>query len=428
VPHFEKMLYDNALLLRLYVDGFRAFGKALYAETARAIVDYIFAEMTHEDGGFYSSQDADSEGSEGKFFVWTLSDLRAAVGDDTRSYDVARLYFGITDEGNFEGTSATVLSANKSIERVAAILDMPVKEAEEALERARGAMLVAREKRARPFRDEKILASWSGLLIGALADAGRALGEPSWVAAAEKAFGDIEEKLVKGGRVGRYIKDGKAPASGQRGFLDDQAFMGNAALDLFEATGDARYAEVARAIADAMIEDYWDTAARGFFFTPKDGDALIARTQEIFDHAIPSSVSMAATLCLRLSEIADAKYREAAEEQLAPLEGPAIENPFGMGQTVCALDRLARGTVDVVVVGDPASEAARALERAAFEAYLPNRNIVRIDPSKPAAEQGAPLLAEGKAAGEGAVAYVCRDRSCSAPVTSVAELKALLVT
>jgi uncharacterized protein YyaL (SSP411 family) len=427
VPHFEKMLYDNALLLRLYTDGYRAFGKELYASVARELVGYLFAEMRDSSGGFYSSQDADSEGHEGKFFVWTLADLRAAIGDDTQAYDVARVYFGVDEEGNFENTGATVLSETKSLARVAAILDLKEAEAAEALGRAKALMLAAREKRERPFRDDKVLASWNGLLIGALADAGRAFNEPSWVEAAAQAFAAIEEKLVEGGRVGRYYKDGALPPGGRRGFLDDQAFIGNAALDLFEATGEPRYLASARAIADAMLEHFWDKAAGGFYFTPTDGDALIARTQEIFDHAIPSSTSMASLLCLRLSELVAESYAEPGAKQLEALATPAIDNPFGLGQTVCVLDRMIRGTVDVVLVGDARSDKTRGLERVAWRAYLPNRNIVVVDPSRPESGGATTVLAEGKPGREGeTVAYVCKDRACSAPMATEAELAAAL--
>ncbi|WP_437281436.1 thioredoxin domain-containing protein [Sorangium sp. So ce375] len=447
VPHFEKMLYDNALLLRLYADGFRAFEKPIYADTAREIVGYLFAEMRDPEGGFYASQDADSEGSEGKFFVWTLDQLRAAVGEDRLAYDVARLVFDITEEGNFEQSGATVLSQHRTLEQAAALIDegagggssTHLDRCREALDRARAAMLAARDARPRPARDDKVLASWNGLLIGALADAGRALDEPDWVAAAARAFALLERKLIRGGRVGRYLKDG-APAGAKAergsagaamddvrpGFLDDQAYLGNAALDLYEATSDPRYIGVARAIADAMIAHHWDEAAPGFFFTPDDGDALIARTQDIYDQAAPSAASMAALLCLRLSEIADERYLSPAERQLTALAPTALENPFGLGQTVCVLDRLARGSVTIVVIGE-AGSAASELAREAFKAYLPNRAVVLVDPARPESAAAVKVVAEGKPARPGAaVAYACRGRTCSAPVTTPADLKALL--
>ena len=450
VPHFEKMLYDNALLLRLYVEGHRAFEAGgppgPYAETARELVGYLFAEMVDETGGFYSSQDADSEGEEGKFFVWTLEDLRAAVGDDDVAFDVARLFFGISEEGNFENSKATVLSAHRPLDAVGVSLGKGASEVEAALARAKERMLAWRERRPRPARDDKVLASWNGLMIGALADAGRALDEPSWVTAAARAFAAIEQRLIEGGRVRRYFKDGAAAPSGKTGFLDDHSYVGNAALDLYEATHDPRYVQVARAIADAMIVHFWEAPAPaaapaepgaaaaparagGFYFTPDDGDTLIARTKDAFDQAIPSGASMASLLCLRLGEIADPKYLEPAQQQLALLAGSAIEDGFAMGQTVCVLDRLVRGSVDVVIVGDLASPAVNELTSAAFRSYLPNRNVITIDPARPETAEVVKVLAEGKEGRTGeVVAYVCRGRTCSLPVTRAAELSALLRT
>jgi uncharacterized protein len=425
VPHFEKMLYDNALLLRLYVDGWRASGTPAHAATARELVGYLFAEMRDASGAFYASQDADSEGHEGTFFVWTPSDLAAAVSDEIPR-EVARLYFGITPEGNFEKSGATVLSEAQPIERVAAELTLGIDEAEAALAEAKLAMLAHREKRERPTRDDKVLASWNGLLLGALADAGRALGEPAWVLAARRGFDAVEEKLVRDGRVGRYFKDGVA-ASPKPGFLDDQAYLGNAALDLFEATGEPRYAEAARAICAAMIEHHWDRGEGGFWFSPDDGDALITRTKDAYDQAIPSAAAMAALLCLRAGSLIDEALFAAGEKQLLLLAGSAMETSMGMSQTLLALDRLVRGGTDVVIVGPLDAPATRALADVAFRNYVPNRSVVHVDPSRPESLAAAPIAALGKSGEPGAtVAYVCRGRACSAPVRDAAALEALL--
>jgi uncharacterized protein len=425
VPHFEKMLYDNALLLRLYADGYRVFGKERYAETAREIVGYLFAEMRDDvhGGAFFASQDADSEGHEGTFFVWTPSDLHAAVGDQ-RLEDVASAYFGINEEGNFEESGATVLSEVRPIERVAAALDLSTAAAQAALAAAKERMLAFREKRERPLRDDKVLASWNGLVIGALADAGRALGEPAWVDAAAAAFDAIEHGLVRHGRAGRYLKDGR-PSSANPGFLDDQAYLGNAALDLYEATGEPRYVATARTLAQAMIDHHWDRAEGGFYFAPDDGDALIARTKDMFDQAIPAAASMAALLCLRLGELVDPALAGPGIKQLEAVAEAALENPSGMGQAVLGLDRVARGSTDVVVVGP--RDAAEPLVAAAFRAYLPSRTVAAVDPGDPRSGEAAAVLAEGKPAPEnGAVAYVCKGRTCSAPVSDPAELAKLL--
>jgi uncharacterized protein YyaL (SSP411 family) len=425
VPHFEKMLYDNALLLRLYVDGYRVFGKEAHAETAREIVAYLFAEMRDDEhgGAFFASQDADSEGHEGKYFVWTPSDLHAAVRDP-RMEDVAASYFGITEGGNFEEGGATVLSEARPIERVAAAFDLPVGEARAALSGAKERMLAFRATRERPLRDDKVLASWNGLVIGALAEAGRALGEPAWVEAASRAFATIEQKLVTGGRVGRYLKDGRR-ASDKSGFLDDQAYVGNAALDLYEATGEPGLVSTAEAIARAMVEHHWDRGEGGFFFAPDDGDALIARTKDMFDQAIPSGASMAALLCLRVGALRAPDLTPYGEKQLEAVAATALENPFGMGQAVLGIDHLVHGSTDVVVVGSRAD--AEPLVQATYRAYLPRRQLAWVDPSDGRSVDAVCALAEGKpAVSGGAAAYVCRERTCSAPVGSAADLGPLL--
>jgi uncharacterized protein YyaL (SSP411 family) len=429
VPHFEKMLYDNALLLRLYVDGYRALGVAGYAETARALVGWLFAEMRDDahGGAFFASQDADSAGHEGTFFVWTPRDLRDALAGAPGSAEmeaVARAYFGVTDAGTFEGSGASVLSEAQPIEAVAGTLGIPVETARATLETARGRMLAFREKRERPMRDDKVLASWNGLLIGALAEAGRALGEPSWVEAAERAFATIERGLLRDDRFGRYLKDGVA-ASTSPGFLDDQAYMANAALDLYEATGEARYVATAERVARAMIAHHEDRVEGGFFFAADDGDALIARTKDLFDQAIPSAAAVAATVCCRLGGLGAPDLAAHGDRQLEAAAPAALANPFGMGQAVLGIDEMVRGRTEVVVVG--AGPSAEALVTAAFRTYVPRRTLARVDPTDTSSVRAAGALAEGKPAGEhGAVAYVCRDHACSAPVSDPAELERVL--
>jgi uncharacterized protein len=428
VPHFEKMLYDNALLLRLYVDGFRVFAEPRFAETARGIVGWLLAEMRDESGAFYATQDADSEGREGAFFVWKLADLRLAVQTDTEAYEVARIHFGITEEGNFENTGATVLSEVRSLELTAAILDFPVDVARRALERAKEKMLAFRAKRPRPLRDDKILASWNGLLIGALAEAGRVLDEPSWIEAAEQAFEALYTRLVRHGRVRRYFMNGETEAPEERrGFLDDHAYLGNAALDLYETLGDPGYAVVARVLADSMLTHFEDVKDGGFFFVANDSETLIARTKDVYDQAVPSGTSMAALLCQRLGELVDERYLEPALRQIAAVASAAIDNPMGLGKSVAVLDRMGRGSVDVVIVGEPSSAGAQAMAEVVFRRYMPHRNLVWVDPKLQRTIDAAELLGSDKPAVDGQVtAYVCRNKTCSLPVTSAHDLEALL--
>jgi hypothetical protein len=423
VPHFEKMLYDNALLLRLYADAFRVEGRPRWAEVAREIYAYVRREMTHDEGGFYATQDADSEGEEGKFFVWDRAEILEALDGDANRADLVCVRFGVSPRGNFEDTGKTVLHESAKLGDLAVKFGVAPSEVEKTLVASARALFDAREKRIKPFRDEKILAGWSGLMIGALAEAGGALGDPAMVAAAARAFAYVDRVLVSGRRVQRHAKAGvvKGP-----GFLDDHAFVASAALDLYEATGDPAYVQKARAIADEILERFWDKGTGGLFFTPNDGETLIVRTKDPFDHAIPSGVSIAATVFLRLGALCDEAYTAPGAAVLEPLAAQAIENPFGLGQSICALDRLVRGTVDVVLVGKRDDERTRALAQVALAAYLPNRNVAWLDDSNASSRAACAVLAEGKLARTSPVAYVCRARACSAPIESPMELKAEL--
>jgi hypothetical protein len=427
VPHFEKMLYDNALLLRLYVDAWRVTREHRFASTAREIAAYVAREMTSPEGGFYATQDADSEGEEGKFFVWDPDEIREALAGDDEAARVALATWGVIPDGNFEDTNKTVLHIEKSPAEVAVQLGIGPSAVEGALERARPRLMEVREKRAKPFRDEKVLASWNGLMIGALADAGGALGDADLVARAGKAFSYVESSLLeaRGGeiRVRRHAKDGVAKGDG---FLDDYAFVADAALDLFEATGGVRYLARARALADTILARFWDPSDGAFFFTPNDGEALIHRAKDPFDQAVPSGTSIACKVLLRLGAVVDVKYAAPATAQLEKLAPAAVENPFGFGQTIALLDRLVRGSVDVVVAGRLEDAAARGLASEALRAYLPNRNVVRIGGEE--ARAACAGIAEGKAEGDGGrpQAYVCRGRSCSLPVRSGGELAKML--
>jgi uncharacterized protein YyaL (SSP411 family) len=429
VPHFEKMLYDNALLLRLYVDAFRVTREERYALTAREIVSYTLREMTDADGGFYATQDADSEGEEGRFFVWSPAQIAELLSGDEEAAKVAAVFFGVTTEGNFEESGMTVLHEAKSIADVAIQLGLAPSVTERALSRAKAALFLAREKRIKPFRDEKILASWNGLMIGALAEAGGALADRAMIAAAERAFAFVESRLViddADGDRARVLRHAKGAIVKGPGFLDDHAFVADAALDLYEVTGDPRYVRRARAIADAMVHHFADTACGGFYFAPDDGEALIHRAKDPYDHAIPSGTSIACKLLLRLGALTDAKHVELATKELERLAPMAVENPFGASQTVCVLDRLVRGSVDVVIVGARDDARTRALADVVLAAYVPNRTLAWADPANPDALDACHVVAEGKAlaaAGRDApIAYVCRGRTCSLPIADAGAL------
>ena len=426
VPHFEKMLYDNALLVRLYTDAARALENEDHEATVRDVARYVLSDMTSPEGAFYATEDADSEGEEGKFFVFSPEEVRAAIPEASRA-DLVLAHFGITNDGNFEKTGKTVLSIQKSVARLSIEGSKPPSYIAEELRLGKAALLRARSERARPFRDEKVLAGWNGLMISALAEAGGAFAEPTFVAAAERALAYVRKTLVSESAEGpltvaRHALDGKVVG---RGFLDDYAYLCNAAIDLYEVTGEPSHLAFAHALSRAMVARFYETGI-GFVFTEADQGDLLVRAKDSHDSAMPSGTAMACRALLRLATFVDPELFPMAESELVRNAPEALENPFGFGQTLCELSRLVKGSVDVVLVGNRHDPRTRALADTTLRAYLPNRCLAWIDPNDAASVAVAKVLAEGKPAGEGPVAYVCRDRSCSAPVSTPEALAALL--
>jgi uncharacterized protein YyaL (SSP411 family) len=418
VPHFEKMLYDNALLLRLYADAWRAQRIPLYERTVREIASYVAREMTSPEGGFYATQDADSDGHEGQYFVWTPQEIDVACAPDDEAARVAKVAFGVTDEGNFEHTGSTVLSRSVPIEDLAKAIGMSADATEAAIERARALLFVSRAARVAPRRDEKVLASWNGLMAGALASAGAAIGDPEMIAMAERALGFVERTLVaeEAGprmRVLRHFKDGVAHGPG---FLDDHAFVGDAAIDLFEATGNPRWVHLARRIGDGIVAHFYDTKEPRFFFTADDSEAILVRPSDTFDHAVPSATAIACKLLSRLGSLVEPHYGDLSTRVVERLAGSAFDNPLGMSVTVALLQHVVAGPVEIVVVGPRANPTTRALVAQADQVYLPDRVLAWVDPEDPASLEASAVVAEGKRPAASPVAYVCRDRTCSLPV------------
>ncbi|HEX7663577.1 MAG TPA: thioredoxin domain-containing protein [Polyangiaceae bacterium] len=429
VPHFEKMLYDNALLVRLYVDFWRATKMDAFADTARDVCAWLLREMQDERGGFYATQDADSEGHEGKFFVWSKKEIEEVLGSN-RDAEIFCDGFGVDEHGNFEKTTSSVLSIVKTDEELAADFEIPIADVRTSIAASKKKLFEAREKRVKPFRDEKVLTSWNGLVIASLADAGVALGDPKLVEAAERAFAFVEERLLQKGDDGhvRFFRHALGDVVKGASFLDDFAFVANAALALHEATGKARYATFAKDVAESMLAKFWDDASSTFYFSPNDGEKLIIRPIDAFDHAVPSATSIACHVLLVLGTLMDAKYTEIARRALERLAPSAIENPFGHAQSLCEIDRLVKGSVDVVIVGKSDDERTRALQKKAFQADLPRRTVVLVDPGDPESLAVAKELAEGKPGGDVPVTYVCRGRTCSLPITNADQLEEHLVT
>jgi uncharacterized protein len=420
VPHFEKMLYDNALLSRVYLDAYQVTGNQFYRRIASETLDYVRREMTGPEGGFYSSQDADSEGEEGKFFVWTPGEVASLLGDDD-----ARLfcrYFDVSEAGNFEGQS--ILHVDDEIEAIARLMGVTAERLAEVVERGKNVLFAVREKRIKPHRDEKMLTAWNALMLRSFAEAGRVLERKDYLDVAIKNADFLLTKLQRDGRLLRTYKDGESKLNA---YLEDYAYLIDGLLALYEATFDLRWFEEAQRLGETMSEKFWDGEAGAFFFTSSDHEQLITRTKDFYDNAIPSGNSVAAHVLLRLSLFTgEERYRRLAEEVLNLLKNVVVRAPSAFGHILCAYDLYLASPYEIAIAGNPEAVETRALVAEVFRPYLPNKVVALVAPGDSESPQRIKLL-ENRDQIEGkATAYVCRNFYCEAPVTEPARLKAQL--
>ncbi|MDQ3851070.1 MAG: thioredoxin domain-containing protein [Actinomycetota bacterium] len=401
VPHFEKMLYDNALLARAYLHGWQVSGDAVLRRTAEETLDWVLREMRGPEGAFYSALDADSEGVEGKFYVWSEQELREVLGDDAPA---AIEWFGVSPQGNFEG--ANILESRG-----------PEPEPEQR-ERIRATLLAAREQRVRPGLDDKRLAAWNALTVSALAEAGAVLERDDYLDAARGAAAFLLEHMRDvDGRLLRTYNAGQARLNA---YLEDHAFLLEALLDLYQATFEPRWFTTARALAETMIDRFADPKQGGFFQTSSDHERLVARRKDLDDQPIPSGSSSAAFGLLRLAALtADARYEEQAIGVLRLAAAMAARHPRSFGHLLQALDFHLAAVREVALVGPDTREMQRIV-RGAFRPHVVLAGGDGTDAG------GVPLL-EGRTPADGApTAYVCERFACRAPITSSDELAAVL--
>ena len=402
VPHFEKMLYDNAQLIRVYLHTYQVTGDEFFKRIAVECLEYVCREMLDPSGGFYSTQDADSEGEEGKFFVWTPEEICEVLGEDLgREFGRA---FDVTAGGNFEGHN------------ILNIKD-PAVAGEGRFDSARKRLFEHREKRIKPFRDEKILTAWNGLMLAAFADAGGVLGDDRYLATAKKNAGFILRELQMDGRLVRTWKEGKAKLNG---YVEDYANVADGLVELFQVTGDAEYLTEAKRLADVMITEFWDADCGGFFFTSNDHEQLVVRNKDLYDNATPSGNSVAADVLLKLAKLTgEDKYERFAVTVLRLTASQIRRHPQGFGRALSALEFHLEQTIEVVIVGEKGNE----LERIALAGYHPDAVVVL---GRGGDDHGLPLLVDRSAIGGEPTAYVCRDHVCQRPVTNGAELKSAI--
>ncbi len=408
VPHFEKMLYDNAQLARVYLHAWQVAGEPFYRAIAEETLDYVAREMLSPEGGFYSTQDADSEGEEGKFFVWTPDEIRAVLGERADRFIKA---YGVTADGNASAGSAHGFEGKNILELKGGL------EERVALPEARNTLFEAREQRIHPGRDEKVLTSWNGLMLVTFAEAARVLGRDDYRQVAERnAEFLLTELKTTEGRLYHTWKDGVAKVNG---YLEDYAHLADGLIELYQTTFDPRWYLAARELVDAMIE-HFGAPDGGFYDTSDDHETLIARPRELQDNATPSGNGMAAMALQRLAGLAaEPRYAELAQRSLSTMQPLLARYPLGFGQWLQALSYALAHPREIAIVGDAPSPDTRALLDVAA-GYRPHQIVAA------GTEANVPLLQGREQIAGQATAYVCFDSGCQAPVTDPAALRVLL--
>lgn len=418
IPHFEKMLYDNALLAKTYTEAYQVTGNVFYKKTGIEIMEYVLREMTSPEGGFYSTQDADSEGKEGVFFAWTPEQISQAMDDENEAKFIIR-YWGVEPHGNFEhGTS--VLHVSADLVETAALFDLSEDGAKAVIQKAKCKLFGVREKRVHPGRDEKVLTDWNGLMVSAMAFAGNVFNEKRYIEAADNACDFLFSNLYRDGRLLHVYKDGRVHTNG---FLSDYSYLMNGLIDVYEATGDPKRLKQAIELKDVMEQQFWDAEHGGYFFTGADHEQLIARTKDPMDNAVPSGNSMAVISLLRLSAITgDAALREKAQASLRVFVDGIRQYPSAYSQMMAGLDLLLSESQEIVLAGD-SFEKLNAFQSAVFTRFLPGKVVLYSYPQ--ASEELlalSPMIGGKDPLDDAPAAYVCKNFTCQLPVTSVEAL------
>jgi uncharacterized protein YyaL (SSP411 family) len=422
VPHFEKMLYDNALLARMYLHYYQVSGDDATRVLTEGILDYVVREMTDASGGFYSTQDADSEGVEGKFFIWSKAEIKELLGD--RNADLFAAYYNVTNAGNFEGEN--ILNVTRDLQEVAAAENVTVEQLSEILARARHVLFSARELRVKPARDEKILTAWNGLMLAAFAEAAAVFNRSDYLEVAKKNAQFVLDNLLRDGLLLRTYKDGHAKLNA---YLEDYAFFIDGLVTLYEAAGELRWLEAAQTLTTTMIDEFWDDEEGGFFYTGRSHEELIVRSKDFFDNATPSGNSVAAEVLLRLGLLTGVgDYERRAVTILRLLSSAVRRYPSGFGRLLCALDFHLGTPKEIALIGEPGSPETQALREEVWKPFLPNKVVTQSLPGDTTAAELVPLLRERSQIGGKSTVYVCEHFTCKNPTTDPKELASQLLT
>lgn len=430
LPHFEKMLYDQALLVMAYTEAYQATGKTLYENTAREILTYVRRDMTSPEGGFYSAEDADSEGEEGKFYIWTEDELKETL-DGTEAELIIRT-FNASKSGNFteeasgHQTGANILHLKQPLTEVAPSYDITEAEFSERIENARVTLFKEREKRVHPYKDDKILTDWNGLMIAAFAMAGRTFNDPQYTEAAAKAAGFILKDLrdSNGNLLHRY-RQGEAGITAN---VDDYAFLIWGLLELYESTFDVQYLKQAISLQAEMDQGFWDGVNGGYYFTSNDAEELISRQKEIYDGAVPSGNSAAVLNLIKLSRITGTVEYEQKAARLGKAFSETIEKgPMAYTLFMMGLDFGLGPSYEVVIVGNPDSDDTKSMIDAVRTKYSPSKVVLLKDDGEESNITDIAGFTKGQSRLDGkATAYVCLNHVCNLPTTDIDKMIELL--
>jgi uncharacterized protein len=416
VPHFEKMLYDNAQLARAYLHAYQLTGNAEYRRIVEETLDYVKREMTAPEGGYYAAQDADSEGVEGKFFVWSLAEVRQALGEDAALF--AQIY-DVTAQGNWEHTN--ILHLPRPLEEIARVTGQPLERLRAVVERGKRALFALREQRVRPGLDDKVLANWNGLMLGAMAEAGRVLDRPDYLESARRNAEFVHASMIRDGRLLHSYKDGQAKI---QGFLSDYALYAEGLIALYRATFETRWLSSARSFAEHMLDHFWDNTDGGFFQTSDEHESLIARPKDLFDEAVPSGNAVAAQVLLQLAElVGDPEYDRRARATIELVTGGLQRYPTAFATMLNALDFALATPREVAIIGDPLQPATQQFLAALNQRFMPNVVVAAAPPDDAAATELIPLLRDRPQHNGQPTAYVCRSFVCNLPTTDVATMQ-----
>ena len=423
IPHFEKMLYDQALLSKLYLQAYQITGNKKYAEISKEIFDYVLRDMTDSKGGFYSAEDADSEGAEGTFYLWLPKQIASTL--DKNEAKLFNAHYGVTEKGNFE-EGKTILNIKTSIEQLGKKFNKSPNEIEKILANARTKVFQLRQKRVRPHRDDKVIAAWNGLMISSLAYGGAVLGEQKYIDSARRCAEFILSTLRKGGRLMRYYRNGQVI---EKAFLDDYAFMIMGLLDLYEATFDAKWLIEAKKLSEQTIELFADSEKGGFFLTGNDGEKLIARTRPSSDGAVPSGNSIAALVLLKLGQMTmNQLFIEQGSRTLEAFSQQLEQSPAYSSAMLTAFNFWLGPAQEIVIAGNVDAKDTKKMLKLVRSKFLPNAVILLHEQGSKgtAIERIIPFVKNQTVIEGKATAYVCENYICNRPVNNIEDFEKMI--